>query len=204
MPGVCSRMRDAVPAALGVEHLDVVALEHAGQRVDVADVVVDDEHLGAGELGHAGAAPCAGFGSRRSSAACGARWTCRVDDRANSAASSSRSAGFSVTPQRAHRRAPMPSLSAPEMTWTGMCAVCGSCLQQVEQHEAVDVGEAEVERDRVRLELARHRQRARAGGRDHALQARLAGEVEQDRGEGRVVLDDQHERIARRGRRGRR
>ena len=42
---------DAVAAALGVEHLDVVALEHAGQRVDVADVVVDDQDLGAGELG---------------------------------------------------------------------------------------------------------------------------------------------------------
>ena len=72
----------------------------------------------------------------------------------------------------------------------------GVVLQQVEQDEAVDVVEAEIERDRVGPELARHRQRARAGGRDHALEARLAGEIEQDRGEGDVVLDDQHERIA--------
>ena len=76
-----------------------------------------------------------------------------------------------------------------------MWLVCGSCLQQVEQHEAVDVGEPEIERDRARLKLARHRQRARAGGRDHALQARLVRGVEQDRREGRIVLDDQHERV---------
>ncbi len=44
----------------------------------------------------------------------------------------------------------------------------GSCLQQVEQHEAVDVRQAEIERDRARLELARHRHRAGAGGRDDA------------------------------------
>ena len=107
---------------------------------------------------------------------------------------SARSAGFSVTPN-----APMPitdSLrSAPEMTWIGMWLVSRIVLQQVEQHEAVDVGEPEVERDRRRLKLARHRQRARAGGRDHALEARLVRGIEQDRGEGRVVLDDQHERV---------
>ena len=81
------------------------------------------------------------------------------------------------------------------MTWIGTWLVCGIVLQQVEQHEPVDIGEAEVERDRARLELARHGERARAGGRDDALEARLVRGVEQDRREGRVVLDDQHERI---------
>ena len=70
----------------------------------------------------------------------------------------------------------------------------GIVLQQVEQHEPVDVGEAEIESDRARLQLAGHRQRARARGRDHALEPGFMRDVEQDRGEGRVVLDDQHER----------
>ena len=56
----------------------------------------------------------------------------------------------------------------------------------------------------VGLQLARHCQRARPGGRDDALEARLVRQIEQDRGEGRIVLDDQDERIACRARRGRR
>ena len=75
------------------------------------------------------------------------------------------------------------------------CTGLGIVLEQVEQHEAVDVGQAEVERDRARLELARHRQRSGAGGRDDAFQSGLARRIEQDRREGRVVLDDQHERV---------
>ena len=43
-----------------------------------------------------------------------------------------------------------------------------------------------------------------AGGGDHALEARLPREIEQDRGEGDVVLDDQHERLAVQRCRGRR
>ena len=42
---------DAVPAPLGMQHLDVVGLQHAGQRIDVADVVIDDQHLGARQVG---------------------------------------------------------------------------------------------------------------------------------------------------------
>ena len=49
MSGVLFEHLDAVLAVLGVEHLHVVLLEHAGQREDVADVVVDDEHLAAGQ-----------------------------------------------------------------------------------------------------------------------------------------------------------
>ena len=77
-----------------------------------------------------------------------------------------------------------------------MSAVSGIVAQQVEQHEAVDVGQAEVERDRARPHLADHRDGARAGRGNHALQALLVRQFEQDAGEGRVVLDDQHERMA--------
>ena len=41
--------RDAVPAALGVDHLHLAPLQEGGQREDVADVVVDDQHRAAGE-----------------------------------------------------------------------------------------------------------------------------------------------------------
>ena len=47
--GVLLQHLDAVAAVLGEEHLHLVALEHAGQREDVAHVVVDDQHLLAGE-----------------------------------------------------------------------------------------------------------------------------------------------------------
>src|SRR5206468_7144966 len=68
-------------------------------------------------------------------------------------------------------------------------------LEQIEQHETVDIGEPKIERDRTRLELARHREGARASGRDDALQRRVMRSVEEDAGKGRIVLDDQHERI---------
>ena len=41
---------DALAAVLGVEHLQPVLLQHAGEREDVPDVVVDDEHLLAVEV----------------------------------------------------------------------------------------------------------------------------------------------------------
>jgi hypothetical protein len=68
-------------------------------------------------------------------------------------------------------------------------------LEKVQQHEAVDVGESEIERDRVRLKLARHCERPRPGGGHDALEANVPSKVEQDRREGRVVLHDQHEGI---------
>ena len=64
--------QDAVLAALGMEHFDVMVLEHARQREDVADVVVDDQHLGAGELRHRApeGAPLAGLLSLRPPGLC--------------------------------------------------------------------------------------------------------------------------------------
>src|SRR5690606_38313938 len=37
--------------ALGMQHLRAVGFEDAGKRVDVANIVVDDEHLGSSERG---------------------------------------------------------------------------------------------------------------------------------------------------------
>ena len=71
----------------------------------------------------------------------------------------------------------------------------GIVLQQVEQDETVDVRQAEVEGDRRWLKLARHVQRSRPGRGDHAFEAGFVRRIEQDRGECRIVLDDQHERI---------
>ena len=48
-------------AALGMEHLHVMRFEHAGQRVDVADVVIHDQHLAALEQ-------AAAFGERAAQA----------------------------------------------------------------------------------------------------------------------------------------
>ena len=48
---------------------------------------------------------------------------------------------------------------------------------------------------RARQLTHRAGQRPGARGGNHALQARRAGQIEQDRGEGRIVLDDEHERI---------
>ena len=47
--GHASQQLDAGAAAFGVVQLDAVLLERAGQREDVADVVVDDDHLAAGQ-----------------------------------------------------------------------------------------------------------------------------------------------------------
>ena len=41
----------AIASPLGVQNLDVVGLQHAGKRVDVTDVVVDDEDLRAEQAG---------------------------------------------------------------------------------------------------------------------------------------------------------
>src|SRR5438045_2235133 len=68
-------------------------------------------------------------------------------------------------------------------------------LEQVEQHESVDVSQAEIERDRRRLKLASHVQSARSRGRHDSLELCLVRGVEQDGRKRRVVLDDQYERI---------
>ena len=56
-------------------------------------------------------------------------------------------------------------------------------LEQIQQHQAVDVGQAKIERDHMRLQLARQRQSAGARGSHHALEAGFPGNVQQDGGE---------------------
>ena len=75
---------DAVLAALGVEDLGVIALEDAGQRIDVADVVIDDEDLGAIQFGDVmrrrGRAFIAGRSRRRLRGFCLATWFIEVGE----------------------------------------------------------------------------------------------------------------------------
>ena len=69
-------------------------------------------------------------------------------------------------------------------------------LEPVEHAPAVDVGQADVERDGVGLVLAGQRQRGGAERGDQPLEALLAGGLEQEPGERQVVLDDQQQRVA--------
>ena len=48
--GDCEQRVDSGPAVFGVQHLDLVPLQDAGEREDVAHVVVHDQHLAAGQL----------------------------------------------------------------------------------------------------------------------------------------------------------
>ena len=73
----------------------------------------------------------------------------------------------------------------------------GLALELVEQRPAVDVGQPDVERDRIGDELPRQRQSLGAGPRDQALEAAIAGQAEQNAREGRVVLDDQSDAVVR-------
>ena len=66
--------------------------------------------------------------------------------------------------------------------------------QQVEQHETVDVAQPKIERNGQWLNLARNRGRPRPAVETMPF-SRLRGRLEQDVGERRVVLDDQHERL---------
>src|ERR1700681_576683 len=70
-------------------------------------------------------------------------------------------------------------------------------LELIEQRPSVDVGQADVERDRVRDELARQRHAVGAGGRHQSFEAAVAREAEQDTRERRVVLHDQHDAVLR-------
>ena len=70
-------------------------------------------------------------------------------------------------------------------------------LQPIEQHPAVDVGQPQVERDRVGLDDARELERLRAGVRDDALEAGVARGLEDRHREAEVVLDDEQHAIAR-------
>ena len=87
--------------------------------------------------------------------------------------------------------------SSTEMTWTGMWRVRGSCLRRSSSVQPSMSGQPEVERDRVRL-VARAPAPAPSSPslRDQALEALLARQLEQDRRERRVVLDDEQDAVA--------
>ena len=67
-------------------------------------------------------------------------------------------------------------------------------LQPVENRPAGHIGQADVERDGARLELARQRQRGAAAQRHQRLDAAVVRQVHQDAREGDIVLDDQQHR----------
>ena len=69
-------------------------------------------------------------------------------------------------------------------------------LEPVDDAPAVDIGQADIQGDRVGLVLARHRQRGGPERRDQSLEAFLAGGLEQQPGERQVVFHDQEQRIA--------
>ena len=302
---------DAVPAPLGMQHLDVVGLQHAGQRVDVADVVIDDQHLGARQVGgietlrrlgrsafrllagqhgrhqqrqlrqvfrtrHVGDRRVerqrmierlesrredqqSGSGIAKLFVDAGQRLRivlCRASQAEHDRvvggefvrtgvgrqASDSRHRGDAVADRVDQRQAPVRigvddqdiALRAQPVAVDGLeypgelvrrdrfgrhaggalahqrieivgarddvdrhALGLGIVAQKVEQHPAVDVGEPEIEGDGVRHQLSRQCQRTRTGRRQHALQAGGTGKTEQKPAEGGVVLDDQHDAIAR-------
>src|SRR6185437_6550803 len=73
---------------------------------------------------------------------------------------------------------------------------CRRLLELIEEEPAVHIRQADVERDRVRTEAPRQRQDVGAAGGDDALEAFLTRQVEQDRGELAVILDDEHDAVA--------
>ena len=64
-------------------------------------------------------------------------------------------------------------------------------LQPIEQHPAIDIGQPQVERDRIGLDDACELQRLSAGVRDHALEAAAARHLEDRHREPEVILDDE-------------
>ena len=72
----------------------------------------------------------------------------------------------------------------------------GIVLQPIENRPAGHVGQGDIERDGAGVELAREGERGGAAQRDQRLDAAIVRQVDQDAGEGDVVLDDQQDRIA--------
>ena len=70
-------------------------------------------------------------------------------------------------------------------------------LQPVENGPAVDVGQPQVERDGRGLVLARQGERPVGAVGHQALEAAVAGQIQQDLGEVRIVLDDEEDPVAR-------
>ena len=70
-------------------------------------------------------------------------------------------------------------------------------LQEVEERPTIHIGQADVEGDGVGLVSMREGERPCPILRDQALEAALARQFQQDGGEHRVVLDDEHDVVAR-------
>ncbi len=163
---------DALGAAFGVQHLDVMRLEHAGQRVDVADVVVDDEDPAARRV----------RGSRSRSSRprraprgglpflLAARAASAIDLEQLRQLLARRPAFRSRRPRRSSSAC--AACSAPEMTCTGMSAVSRDRAAAGRAARTRRCRQAKVERDRAGPHLADHRHRPRAGRRDDPLEAR--------------------------------
>ena len=69
-------------------------------------------------------------------------------------------------------------------------------LEAIEHGPAVNAGQIDVERDRVRPVLVRHAQTRLSIQGHQRLEVLLAGQVEQDPGEALIVFDHQHDPIA--------
>ncbi len=69
-------------------------------------------------------------------------------------------------------------------------------LEAHEDAPAVDVGEVDVERDRIGAALARQVERGGAARRDQGFEVVLVREVHEDADEVRIVLDNQQDAIA--------
>jgi hypothetical protein len=78
-----------------------------------------------------------------------------------------------------------------------MWRVSGACFSRSSTVHPSMPGEVDVQRDRRRAVVAHQLQPRLAVQRHHGLEAALARHVQQDAGEGGVVLHDQHRAVAR-------
>ena len=138
---------------------DLAGLDEVGHRGELGDVVLDHQHV-----------------ARRVSA--NPRSWSKAWVSASSLAGFFKWAKAPESSARCH-------CSSPEITWTGMVLVGGIAFELIEQLPAVDVGQADVERDRVGDVLPREREPFAPGPRDEPFEAAVAREPEQDPAERR-------------------
>ena len=132
--------QDAVPPALGVKHFHVVAFKNARQREDVANVVVDNQHLGAGELGDRLDRGRRRFGRLAPLAGLLVGFFAKRLEQLDQLRPLGGLFGHAEGAHVHHRLAPVGAGHDVDRHMAGI----GIVLQEVEQHEAVDVGEAKV------------------------------------------------------------
>ena len=80
--------------------------------------------------------------------------------------------------------------------YTGMCRSGQIVLQAIQHAPAVDIGQRNVEQDRVRLVVAGQGDAGRAQRRDQAFEADFAGDFQGKVRKAQVVVDDQHHAVA--------